>query len=196
MSSKKPNKKNELNINHLLAILGLIVTLMAIVVAYQSIVVIQTPRATSEPTAVPNPTAAISPTASQSDLETIVNVSAQHAWQATGFSVVSGQQLHIEVIDGSWTVWEGVRPPTSGEGSSNTICATVEPVEDCFEPIADAPSDALIGRIGVSGKLFPIGGEATITIPDDESGMLFLSMNDFDFEDNAGALTVRITLVS
>jgi hypothetical protein len=50
----------------------------------------------------------------------------------------------------------------------------------------------LIGRVGYSGKPFPIGSTRTpIVMP--KSGKLFLGINDFIFGDNAGSFAVTIS---
>jgi hypothetical protein len=50
----------------------------------------------------------------------------------------------------------------------------------------------LIGRVGYSGKPFPIGSTRTpIAMP--KSGKLFLGINDFIFSDNAGSFAVAIS---
>ena len=50
----------------------------------------------------------------------------------------------------------------------------------------------LIGRVGYSGKPFPIGGTRTPIVMA-KSGKLFLGINDFIFGDNAGSFAVTIS---
>jgi hypothetical protein len=49
----------------------------------------------------------------------------------------------------------------------------------------------LIGKIGANGTPFEVGDNATITAS--VSGVLYLGVNDDDYNDNSGSWTATIT---
>jgi hypothetical protein len=62
------------------------------------------------------------------------------------------------------------------------------PADRCQEPHPDSPQGGLIGQIG--GHIFRVGRQATIVA--EESGDLFLRINDLGLFDNDGVLSVVI----
>jgi hypothetical protein len=121
------------------------------------------------------------------------NVDSTQGWQQTGISVRPGDSVTIEVVGGTWSEQPGQTSANPGTGWSY-VCTDYLSASRCLEPIPDFWKGALIGRVG--GSLFGIGNKATITAA--ESGVLFLRINDEDvaLTDNAGTLTVKITVVS
>ena len=126
-------------------------------------------------------------------------VNANYGWQSTRIRLQAGDTVDIQVIDGTWTQWQGVRPQTSGNGfplddQVEYICTRAPGRADCERfPMPDFPVGALIGK--VEGQLFGIGQERT-GILIQEPGILLLRMNDDDsgLRDNDGVLTVRIVI--
>jgi hypothetical protein len=57
-------------------------------------------------------------------------------------------------------------------------------------PIPSSIVGALIGRIG-NGQPFGIGNQTSVPMP--AAGMLFLGINDNNFDDNSGEFRVEIT---
>lgn len=128
---------------------------------------------------------------------TSVIVFANQAWQDTGIAVNPGDVLVIRYASGSWR-WTGDRADFDGNGdpyangSYLEICTTNY---DC--PVTDAPLEALVGRIGLSGEPFLIGNSITYTIPNSTGNnqKLFLMGNDSisGLHDNVGSIEVSIT---
>jgi hypothetical protein len=107
---------------------------------------------------------------------TTVTVEAAHPWVESGLTVRKGERLSF---DATGTIRWGSKPDqvAGPEGHG-----------------AKAPKlgvGGLIGRVGFTGKPFPIGSKRTpIAMP--QSGTLFLGINDFIFKDNAGSFVVTI----
>jgi hypothetical protein len=118
-------------------------------------------------------------------------VDAKQAWQTTGIRVEKGARLHIEVVGGEWTNWKGTTLYQSGKGTGY-VCAGVRPAVQCVEYLPEAPTGALIGRVGV--QIFLIGEGTTIVA--EQQGTLSLAINDTPdgFYDNDGVLTVSIVV--
>lgn len=127
------------------------------------------------------------------------SVNANYGWQSTRIRLQAGDTVDIQVIDGTWTQWQGGRPQTSGNGfplddQVEYICSRDPSRSDCERfPMPDFPVGALIGK--VEGQLFGVGQERT-GILIQEPGILLLRMNDDDsgLRDNDGVLTVRIVI--
>jgi hypothetical protein len=108
---------------------------------------------------------------------TMVVVDARHPWVDTGLMVNKGDAVSF-VAEGTiqWGAEPGQMAGPEGHGGTATKIGKA----------------GLIGRVGVHGKPFPIGGARTpIVMP--KGGALFLGINDFVFGDNAGAFTVTVT---
>jgi hypothetical protein len=117
----------------------------------------------------------------------IFAVDARREWQSTGMMIERGATLSFTVIDGQWTNWKGFAPYTMGEGTSY-ICGGAH----CVEYLPNAPTGALIGRVG--DHVFHIGQGRTIFA--ETGGTLALAINDAPsgLYDNDGVLTVRVSL--
>jgi len=104
-----------------------------------------------------------------------VTVPGQQAWTPTGLTVRSGETL---TFNASGEVkFPGTASP-SGSGDMNPA-----------NPVPNAPTGALIGRIG-NGQPFGIGAQASFAAPG--AGQLFIGINDTNFTDNSGAFQVQI----
>jgi len=138
-------------------------------------------------TPLPTPTSSTAPI-----FEQYTEVYANYGWQDTGIFVFSGDQVQIQYISGEWTHWIGQVPYSDASGKYGYICATYMQPSECVEPIPDFPTGALIGKIG--GQLLKIGN--TISFTSDDDGYLLLRINDADIGlyDNAGTITVRVTV--
>ena len=110
-------------------------------------------------------------------------VSARQAWTGTGMNVRRGETITFN---------------SSGEiqlsGDTNDIAASPGSKSGRYATNAPLPRNfagALIGKVGVNGAPFPIGGtQSTVTMP--AAGQLFLGINDDGFEDNVGEFRVEI----
>jgi len=105
-----------------------------------------------------------------------VTVDARYPWVDSGLVVHKGQRLAFAATG---TIQWGLKPdqvagPDGRDAKPGKIGV-----------------GGLIGRVGYSGKPFPIGTRTPIAMPKD--GKLFLGINDFIFKDNAGSFTVTIT---
>lgn len=118
---------------------------------------------------------------------TRVVVDARQAWQPAVLTVAAGTPLVLQTAGGRWTHAAGASPSNQGEGVG-LPCAQRMPRAQCPEPLPEAPTGSLIGRIG--GALFAIGQGAAITAP--AAGDLWLGINEAagDQADNDGTLEV------
>jgi len=122
-------------------------------------------------------------TSSPPTLSAEIIISAAQGWQDSQVYVPGGTELGIEVIDGQWTHWKDYWSYYQGEGNPGDICSSA-----CGVPIPDVPKGSLIGRVG--NQIFGIGNKSVVMIQ--ESGTLYLRMNDDVLGDNDGALTVSV----
>ncbi len=105
-----------------------------------------------------------------------VTVEATHPWVDSGLTVRKGERLSFEA---SGTIRWGSKPDQVAGPEGHGAKAGKLGV------------GGLIGRVGFTGKPFPIGSTRTpLTMP--QSGKLFLGINDFIFKDNAGSFVVTI----
>ncbi len=122
-----------------------------------------------------------------------VQVRADRGWQDTGATVQVGDTVEIQYISGSWTQSVGKEPYHTGAvDPTKYVCANVMNASACVEPIPDFPQGGLIGRLG--SRLLKVGNYLRFVA--EAAGPLYLRMNDADsgLYDNAGTLTVRITV--
>jgi hypothetical protein len=107
----------------------------------------------------------------------------------TGLTINSGNTVHVEYLDGSWTGESGRAGFSQGCGSNFN-----DPVASHIWPLPpQTTGDALIGYIG--NQPFRIGCSPMDYVAP-ISGELYLGMNDCQdcYWDNAGELFVRIVL--
>lgn len=113
------------------------------------------------------------------------SVDARQGWQPASLTVAAGTRLVLQVRSGEWTHSPGSPNPNQGQGVGQA-CALRQPPSTCAEPLPNAPTGSLIGRIG--GQMFAIGSGAAVAAP--AAGDLWLRLNEADTElaDNNGRL--------
>jgi hypothetical protein len=111
------------------------------------------------------------------DMPTVtVTVDAKHPWVDSGVTVTKGDRV---VFEATGTIQWGAKPDQ-----------VAGPEGHGAKP-GKLGKGGLIGRVGLSGKAFPIGANRNpIVMPKD--GKLFLGINDFVFGDNTGAFQVKV----
>jgi hypothetical protein len=112
-----------------------------------------------------------------------VVVSGKQAWTATGITVRRGENVTF-TSNGEIQLSGDSNDIAAPPGSKSGRYASNSPLPRVF-------AGALIGKVGVNGTPFPIGGtQSTVTMP--ATGQLFLGVNDDGFEDNVGEFRVEI----
>ena len=155
------------------------------------VVVSATPEATrAATTAPPAAGTAVAPTEAAPNVpnafaELTVTVDASQARSQTGLQLTAGQVVHIWVEDGTWRMGADAAAPETGPEGDLQAAARGS------LPVTTAPPGVLIAGIGDAAP-FAIGARASFESP--ASGMLWLGANDDDTRDNAGRMTVHVTL--
>jgi hypothetical protein len=104
-----------------------------------------------------------------------ITVEAAHPWVDSGLTVRRGERL---VFEASGTIRWGNQPDQVAGPEGHGAKA------------GKLGAGGLIGRVGFTGKPFPIGStHAPVAMP--QSGKLFLGINDFIFKDNTGSFVVK-----
>ena len=107
----------------------------------------------------------------------IVTVDAKHPWVDSGLIVRKQERLSFQA-DGT-IQWGSKSDEVTGPEGHGAKAGKLG-------------KGGLIGRVGYSGKPFPIGStRMPIAMP--KNGKLFLGINDFIFSDNAGSFAVTIS---
>ena len=113
------------------------------------------------------------------DLDALA-IYAYRDWQSTGTVVKTYQRLSIRAR-GEWLYtpgeWHGP------EGHARYLAPG-------FYPVPSIRGGALIGKIGESGKPFPVGKEWAMRV--NLEGMLYLRINDDVLSDNEGQVEVEL----
>jgi len=107
-----------------------------------------------------------------------VRVPATAAWVSTGLSVRKGDSVAFNTTG---EVQLSDNASDRARSAGNTRLAGLA-------PLPNVNAGALIGRIGMNGRPFGIGDQATVPMPD--NGVLYLSVNDDERADNAGEFIV------
>lgn len=105
-------------------------------------------------------------------------------WQATGVTVNAGDRLTLVQVGGAWSHWlEGTPYDANGSAYPGLQADALLPT---------APTGALIGQLtGPAGsQTFPVGRWSVVTAT--LTGTLSLAMNDNQYSDNGGFITVQI----
>lgn len=102
-------------------------------------------------------------------------------WLDTGIDVSIGQEI-LFAASGSIRIDEKTSVFQSGEEFVNW---------NGNKPLPNQPTGAVIGRVGKKGEMFYIGDDKA-PFQMVEKGRLFIGINDFDFNNNAGQFTVTI----
>jgi hypothetical protein len=108
-----------------------------------------------------------------------IPVPGQQQWTATGITVRRGERLNINA-SGEVKIGGAANMTASPSGAGET---------NQGNPVPNAPTGALIGRIG-NGAPFVIGTQNTIVAP--AAGQLFLGVNDSYLGDNQGSFQVQV----
>jgi len=117
---------------------------------------------------------------------TLVDVHADREWQDTGVAVREGDRVTIVQIDGAWTCWAANVPYHDAAGAA-PWASEDEGI------VTSAPIGSLVGRLDKGPRTaFAVGRWKEYTATSD--GTLELAMNDSYYEDNAGRITVAITI--
>jgi hypothetical protein len=117
---------------------------------------------------------------------TLLDVQADQFWQDTGVQVQAGDRITVLQVGGEWTNTEGEVAPVDANGDA---------AQGLYEErtLPSAYAGTLIGKIGEDeGHVFPVGRWGIVTAP--AAGSLYLAMNDSDYDDNAGFVTVQIVV--
>lgn len=110
-----------------------------------------------------------------------VVVSGQQKWTPSGLVVRRGDRLTFATT-GEVQLSANANDTATAAGSSQRKAAGA--------PLPNANAGALIGRVGPNGPVFAIGEQASLTVQ--ESGQLFLGINDDETGDNRGEFRVKI----
>lgn len=115
--------------------------------------------------------------------EKTVSVAAANDWSSTEIRVQRGQRI---VISATGEVDLGNNQRSGPEGTSGN---------DARKLMLDRPTGALIAVVGDDNDDFVFVGSATEFIAS-HSGILFLSVNEGNLKDNAGAFVARVKVLS
>jgi Ca2+-binding EF-hand superfamily protein len=112
-----------------------------------------------------------------------VSVSATEAWTDTGLDVRAGDVLRITASGTiGWAPEPGAVAPPAGANGPATDGA----------PIPRANIGALVGRVGNGRAFLAIASNGTVRV--EQSGRLFLGVNDDVLSDNRGSFRVSVTV--
>ncbi|MFO7539644.1 MAG: hypothetical protein R6X32_16525 [Chloroflexota bacterium] len=151
-----------------------------------------TATATAIPSATPTVTATFIPTPSPTPSSTATLAVHEFLIQATEsrynteLLIQPHQQITIEYVSGSWRAGPSPTWPMVGPEGDPQV-----PAKYSF-PLPTASIMSLIGAIGPEGPVFLIGER--LTFQSEQSGLLTLAANDDNYSDNAGSITVRVTI--
>ena len=110
-----------------------------------------------------------------------VVVSGQQKWTPSGLAVRKGDRLTFSST-GEIQLSANANDTATAAGSSQRKAAGA--------PLPNANAGALVGRVGPNGPVFAIGEQASLTVQ--ETGQLFLGINDDETGDNRGEFRVKI----
>lgn len=119
-------------------------------------------------------------------------VSSTRGWQKVPIKLKAGQRYTVSYVSGSWTVDHRNFPRVGPGGYSNSVDKTI--YQGC-RYYAHSNYGVLLGAVGDSAADFPIGQGGIFNAA--SSGPLYLRINDDDacLGDNAGSVTMYISLV-
>jgi hypothetical protein len=113
----------------------------------------------------------------------LFDVSAKQGWQNTGIRLQPDDRVSIVQVGGAWsTLLDGKTFDAGGNPSR---------IQNQQRELPSAPEGSLIGKIDEAGdNIFSVGRWGAIESP--IAGTLYLAMNDGDYSDNNGFITVQI----
>lgn len=122
---------------------------------------------------------------------TRVIVKADQDWQSTGFHVLRGEKILLEVVEGFWNAADGFLLDNNGRGygysCAQSAIANKDDTTRCV--LGEYTLGALIASIGRTR--YGIGNKCTFTATD--SGEVYLRMNDNNSTGNSGKLVIEIS---
>lgn len=121
--------------------------------------------------------------ASRDSITSRVNVSAAKNWTNSNLTVKKGQRIWFTVGDYSDCNCGNSSQTATSDGIPNSVSAS--------SPVPSANLCSLIGKIGEEGKPFEVGLRKTAIIAE-ESGNLYLGVNDSSLKDNTGKFDVFV----
>ena len=140
------------------------------------------------------------PSSSSSNEDTIIVPGSASTWVNSGVTIEAGQTVTIQAsgrID-LWNTCDDLSRRRGlcsalvvGPGGFNPAPFPDYPLLNGAMPFPGGTYGALIGRIG-SGQPFDIGSRLSLTA--EQSGSLYLMVNDWEYPDNVGSFTVRVTI--
>ena len=156
------------------------------------------PQPTPAPTPTPSPSPILSPGKSVT-----VTVSSTQFWQPTGIYLTQGQQYTVQYISGSWTVDYRNFPYVGPGGYSDQVDAKI--YQDCkFD--GNVNYAVLFGEVGSesqdvtdavpigNGGMFHAQAPSSSISGAPNSGPLYFMINDTCLSDNAGSVTMRVSV--
>jgi hypothetical protein len=151
-----------------------------------------TPTTTVTATAIPSSTPTLTPTPPLTPSITPTPAVYEFLIQATesryntDILIQLDQQVTIEYISGTWRAGPAPTWPMVGPEGDPQV-----PAKSSF-PLPTAPIMSLIGAIGQEGQVFLVGER--LTFQSQHTGLLWLAANDDNHGDNAGSITIRVTI--
>lgn len=128
-------------------------------------------------------------------------VSSTTGWQQTSLYLTAGQKFKVQYVSGCWTVDYRNFPCVGPQGYSSQEDAKI--YQDCKYD-GNNNYGVLYGIVGqVANGAFPIGSGGTFTavapgtyeVGAGNSGYLYLRINDTCLTDNAGSVTMRLSII-
>lgn len=128
-------------------------------------------------------------------------VSSTTGWQQTSLYLTAGQKFKVQYVSGCWTVDYRNFPCVGPQGYSSQEDAKI--YQDCKYD-GNNNYGVLYGIVGqVANGAFPIGSGGTFTavapgtyeVGAGNSGYLYLRINDTCLTDNAGSVTMRLSIL-
>ncbi len=126
------------------------------------------------------------PTVSTDAIASRVSVSATKEWTNTNLLIKKGEKIWFTVGDYSTVNCSNALQSVSASGVPNLLNESTS--------IPSSNLCSLIGKIGEEGKPFLVGFART-PVAAENSGNLYLGVNDNNFKDNSGALDVFVKVI-
>ena len=106
------------------------------------------------------------------------------SWNNTGYTYTAGTELFIYAF--------GAHADNPNNDNWVETPAGHSHIPTSGHPLNGVPENGLIGKIGTSGTPFYIGAGGKMVLSDNESGDLYLEVNDGDISNNVGELFIHI----
>ncbi len=177
-----PPKQQKSNVVLVVAIVGVIGTVIATTITAFGNYNVEKMRQEAELTRIAIVSSAIPTVDSRT---TNIFVDSRLGWQETGVFANEGDLIQIVYVSGLWTIDAKVFPLVDGHGFPSE--------KSSGEPMPDYNKGALIAKIG-DGQFIRVENDAKFIA--DRNGVIYLRINDGDccLVDNNGFLTVGVTV--